>query len=76
MSSKSSYTYTAYLPDTVRYVRAAGRDESSSGLSHQLDDYSHRLDRQSQKLANLNYTCEANLAKCKRVFEEARKFIS
>jgi hypothetical protein len=44
-------------------------------VSSQLDDYSYRLDRQSEKLRSLQLENENNLAKCKRYYSDARRNI-
>ena len=69
-------SYTAYLPESVSLSRRRTnetRNEDGSYVNYQLDDYSRRLDKNAEKIENLNYVCESNLAKCKRYYDDARK---
>ena len=66
--------YTAYLPEPRVVVDRARRSESAIA-NNQLGDCARRLDKQTQKLENLDQSCLTNIAKCNRFYNNARKCV-
>ena len=65
--------YTAYLPEPKVVVDRARRSETAVA-NNQLGDCARRLDKQTQKLENLDQSCLTNIAKCNRYGNAAREW--
>ena len=64
-------SFTAYLPEP----KVATTSKVPNYSYGSLTDYSRLLDRQNEKLRNLDEECLYNLDKCNRCYISARKFI-